>query len=283
MVLEMLDVVDWRITSQCNCSCEFCYASENRKALSNEDIMKIAEKICAIGVRYVCVSGGEPLLCPALPEVIKYFYEHGVKVFLSTNGSLYLERVDKIEPYIHKLSLPLDGYDAKSNTCGGRPEWAFDKVKEILDFYASSQSDLFIKVSTVLVKGNCNKAHLDKMRALLQKYNISQWKIYELVPEGRGADNYCELSVDYEKVVNDFIENTSENKFKITFVPESIRNSAYFIILSDGDVMVPAKAQNGYDEHVLGNILVDSIDDLKEKWLRNANYHNYVENLSLRK
>lgn len=59
----LLDVIDWRITSQCNCKCGMCYACDDNnttKELSEEQIDLIIDKIYQLNCKSICISGGEP-------------------------------------------------------------------------------------------------------------------------------------------------------------------------------------------------------------------------------
>jgi MoaA/NifB/PqqE/SkfB family radical SAM enzyme len=80
------------VTDACNASCEFC--NFRRSAASHRIYVSLngAEKAIAIlyrqGIRYLELFGGEPLLHPYLDDIIRYAFRKGMRVMITTNGSL---------------------------------------------------------------------------------------------------------------------------------------------------------------------------------------------------
>ena len=182
-----LSVIDWRITSQCNNNCKFCYG--NKDIISTQEVDKIIDFIKFSNCEAVCITGGEPLLDNNVYYIIEKLHKIGVAIYLSTIGTEFLANRKLIEPYISKLSLPLDGYDEQSNTINGRKANSFNIVKGILDYYKDSNPKFRIKIGTVLTKKNMFQEHFEKIFNFLSNYSvIKKWKIFELIPEGRGEE-----------------------------------------------------------------------------------------------
>ncbi|MBQ3110101.1 MAG: anaerobic ribonucleoside-triphosphate reductase activating protein [Clostridia bacterium] len=80
-------------TPGCNFRCPFCHNSSLVKSsqpqLTEEEILSFLKKRQGI-LEGVCITGGEPLIHPDLPEFIKKVKELGYKVKLDTNGSFPL-------------------------------------------------------------------------------------------------------------------------------------------------------------------------------------------------
>ena len=81
------------INNACNASCGFC--SFNLEVLPRSDwvFVPLAKAQAAIdilvkhGVRYLVITGGEPMLHPYLNDIIRYASDCGMVVILVTNGS----------------------------------------------------------------------------------------------------------------------------------------------------------------------------------------------------
>lgn len=78
-------------TRGCNFRCPFCHnaslvTSLNLPEYSEEEVLAFLKKRQGI-LDGVCITGGEPLLCPTLPGFIKKVKLLGYKVKLDTNGS----------------------------------------------------------------------------------------------------------------------------------------------------------------------------------------------------
>lgn len=285
-----LDVIDWRITTECDNACPVCYACNDTKyeELSEDQIDIIIEKLTKHTCKSICISGGEPTKSKNFDTIMQKLYKNGFSIFLSTNGYKYMDFKDEIEQYIEKLSLPLDGYDEESNKANGRNENSFQTVKKILDFYQKNTHCFPIKVSTVLSKKTCNEEYIEKMSEFLKKYNISIWKIYEFIPENRGKNYKRQFTATAQKIrsVQDWIKKNKSNfNFKIELVRRESRDSAYFIIQPNGDVIIPVDEQGKgvVNEQKLGNILDNDFDTIIEKWNSIVRKENYFSNIKSRK
>ena len=93
----------------CNLRCKYCdteYAFYEGKEMSIEDIMK---EIGDYKSKYVCVTGGEPLLQEETPNLLKTLLNNGYKVCLETNGSLDISDICKeFEKYGEDFVISLD-------------------------------------------------------------------------------------------------------------------------------------------------------------------------------
>ncbi|MGN0137275.1 MAG: 7-carboxy-7-deazaguanine synthase QueE [Candidatus Methanomethylophilaceae archaeon] len=78
-------------TVGCNLRCEWCdtqYSMDGGEEMSLDAIME------RIGdVKHVCVTGGEPMLQPEMPELLRRLVFAGKQVVLETNGSVDLSDV----------------------------------------------------------------------------------------------------------------------------------------------------------------------------------------------
>ena len=82
---------------------------------------KIADECAKFGSYIRCTGGGEPLLHPELPEMIKDAKEKGAKVWLNTNGSMFgpdslgIERLEKIiDSGVDVIEFSMDAADAET-------------------------------------------------------------------------------------------------------------------------------------------------------------------------
>lgn len=83
-------------TNLCNHNCIFCFYSnfriDNKVYLSREKLFELAEDFKKLGVKSVSlVGGGEPMLHPAIYELIRWFYENNILISITTNGSTFRE------------------------------------------------------------------------------------------------------------------------------------------------------------------------------------------------
>ena len=118
------------VTLECNDTCEFCsmwqndtfpkpalmepetkvsVPSENQEnGTANLFAGSILQKIKAQGVKYLNITGGEPLLRSDLDQILKQAKQLGFYTILTTNGILYSERARQIVGLVDELYFSLD-------------------------------------------------------------------------------------------------------------------------------------------------------------------------------
>lgn len=280
-------IIDWRITSCCNNTCGFCYAASDLKSVTSAQAEEVIRAIYKTNCDTVCITGGEPLLnADYAIEVMRKLQGLGITIFLSTNGTNYINNINSIEPLISKLSIPLDGFCEKTNQINGRSQDSFNVAKEILDLYKKKNHIFPIKVATVITKKNLNKSHFVGIYNLLKCYSIDLWKIYQFIPESRGIYNQKEYFVSDQEwncfvgELQPLLDNDAVNRqFNVAFTSRKERNSAYFIVQPDATVIIPIDNQSSICSEVrIGNLLTDNIDYVLSKWQEKVNDINVIGN-----
>lgn len=82
------------ITTHCNMRCPNCYRGCDQESIpqfheSLEEVKTNIDELIRIrNCHIISISGGEPLLHPELPEIIRYISSKGAKPWLHTNGVL---------------------------------------------------------------------------------------------------------------------------------------------------------------------------------------------------
>lgn len=286
--------IDWRITSACNNGCDFCYACADIPYLrTTEEIDRIFEKIKELNPNNICITGGEPTLHPLFDYIMQKCIANNLNIYLSTNGSNFCEKTKKYLDKISKLSLPLDGYNAESFAVNGRKRDWFNTTMLILEYLKSLENRprCMVKITTMLTQKNVlDRDGFEEIFHLLMNYPIDCWKIYQFIPEGRGALNKEQYLVGESdcEIVRTRIESLEfrENPdFYVDYPTRSDRNSAYFIIQPDGSVMVPMDNGDSSDvvtETTIGNLLVDDLDSILQKWNDNVSIDKYTLNTDRR-
>jgi len=104
------------VTTQCNLNCTYCEdfgARRNGEAViaTLEDAKKILTVIRK-GISNLWLTGGEPLLCPYILDLVTYARQelNFRELSLITNGTLLSEHLDLL-PFLDKLIISLDSTD----------------------------------------------------------------------------------------------------------------------------------------------------------------------------
>ena len=85
-------MVIWNVIRRCNLTCRHCYSLSNdtdfKGELSTEEALAVLDQLKAARVPAVIFSGGEPLLRPDLPVLLRRAKALGMHVSVSSNGTL---------------------------------------------------------------------------------------------------------------------------------------------------------------------------------------------------
>jgi 7-carboxy-7-deazaguanine synthase len=96
-------------TTACNLRCTYCdttYAYYDGQKMAREDVI---QEIAKYGAKYVCITGGEPLLQPDVLPLMKELCDRGFKVSLETSGGIDCAGVDLRVKKIIDVKTPDSG------------------------------------------------------------------------------------------------------------------------------------------------------------------------------
>jgi len=116
----------WDITGTCNLRCKHCYQFDRYEYdkrgryghdLTFEQARTVLERLVEAGVTAIHFLGGEPLLRPDLPELIRLAKQHGIYVSINTNGlPLTAAKAEQLAACgTDQLMVSLDGATAGTN------------------------------------------------------------------------------------------------------------------------------------------------------------------------
>lgn len=103
--------VNFFITSTCNLRCSYCYVAVNQGKLkepSLEEVKDTIDRLHALGTRYICLLGGEPLIRNDLPEIVDHILAKDMLVALNTNGTIMKRHLDTLKK-VHRIAISLEG------------------------------------------------------------------------------------------------------------------------------------------------------------------------------
>lgn len=208
-------VVAWNITRQCNFSCRHCYSDSGSFSAEDElgldQIKDSIDQMKALKVPVILLSGGEPLIHNHIFEIIDYIRSRGIRVSLSTNGSLIDEAAaQKIKDLgVSYVGISLDGLGA-TNDCLRGVNGAFEKaVTGIRNCLGVGQ-----KVGLRMTVYKENIAQIPQVLGFMEEENIDRICFYHLVPSGRGSEMKELLLTPEEtrRFVSELIDYTSALK-----------------------------------------------------------------------
>ncbi len=181
-------VVVWNFTKQCNLSCMHCYASAgSRKSPGEMDTAagrEFIRDLADFGVPVVLFSGGEPLFREDLFELASLAREHGMRVALSTNGTLITDEVARKISSVGfaEVGISLDGIGVKNDRFRGQDGAYEAALKGIRSCVA-----LGVRVSLRLTVTRFNHQEIPAIFHLIEREGIDRACFYHLAYSGRGG------------------------------------------------------------------------------------------------
>lgn len=182
------------VTDKCNLRCVYCMPEEGLpwlqrdEILSYEEIAEIIGVMAGLGLRRVRITGGEPLVRPDLPRLVRLLAETpGIdEVSLSTNAVLLAELATPLrEAGIQRINVSIDSLRAdRADAIARRP----GTLARALAGLSAAESVGFdpIKINCVVMRGRNDDELEDFARRTLER----PWHIrfIEVMPVGANLD-----------------------------------------------------------------------------------------------
>lgn len=180
-------VVVWTSTRTCNLHCAHCYTDSFDQPYPNElttaEATAMIDALASFGSPVLLVSGGEPLRRPDLPALAAHARARGMRVVVSTNGTLISQEVAQ--------SLAAAGVSYVGISVDGRPE-THDRFRGMRGAFAASMRGLAycraaeIKTGLRFTLTKRNVQDLPWLFDLMLEQDVHRLCIYHLAPTGRG-------------------------------------------------------------------------------------------------
>jgi MoaA/NifB/PqqE/SkfB family radical SAM enzyme len=156
------------ITDRCNLRCRYCFVDCDQKKdreLNTQEWLSLIDEMYDMGVRMICLMGGEPLLYQDIDEIIKYIHAKGIICDLTTNGLLVQKKIEAIK-YLDSLMISLDGDELANDT--NRGKGVYKRVLQAIQ--TACENGVIIRINCVLTKQN--KDSFEHILDLCDEYGL---------------------------------------------------------------------------------------------------------------
>lgn len=204
------------VTDRCNLRCMYCMPQGIKnipmpEILTFEEIRDICSVSAELGIKYIRLTGGEPLVRLGVEKLVKMIRDiEGIeRLTLTTNGVLLREKLPEL------ISAGIDGINISLDTTDRerfKRITGFDRLPEVLEsIYAAVDSGVNVKINTVILEEN-SKDFMELAR-LAQSLPVDV-RFIEMMPIGEGG-NYDSLSGE---AILDRLRNEYENVHPVSGV-----------------------------------------------------------------
>ena len=204
-----VDYLRISVTENCNLKCIYCIDDNilntyKNDILTDDEIVKIATECASLGIKKICITGGEPLVRKNIENLI--YRLNNIKeieeIYITTNGVLLNDKIEILkENGLTGVNISLDSL----NKDRFKKLTKFDKLKEVLlSIDKALELGLKVKINTVIVD-DINKDEIIDFVKLTKDKNIDI-RFIELMPIGAAKK--------YKGISNEEILNIIKNNFK---------------------------------------------------------------------
>ena len=183
--------VNFHLWEPCNMRCGFCFATFQdvkremnlpKGHLPQVDCISVVDQIAEFGFEKINFAGGEPTLCPWLPDLITRSKQHGMVTSIVTNGSKITDQwLNDLNGSLDWIGLSIDTVDPEKLRCLGRA--IAGKVPiietEYLDIIDEiKRREIRLKINTVVTSVTWEET----LHHSLEQRNLNVGNYYKLSP-----------------------------------------------------------------------------------------------------
>lgn len=173
----------WEVTMGCNMRCGHCGSSCTNPLpdeLTTAEALDLCDQLADLGLRWITLSGGEPLTRNDITDLVERLSKHGIAVNIITNGWLMKEDTAKRlkDNGISTIAISIDGTREIHNTI--RKEGAFEQAEQAFGILKSL--GITSGAVTTVTKQNINI--LSELKEELIRIGVDSWQLQIGLPMG---------------------------------------------------------------------------------------------------
>ena len=221
--------VNFHLWKPCNMKCRFCFATFQdigrdvlpKGHLPREACLAVVDALASAGFDKINFAGGEPTLCPWLPDLIRQAKELGCATSIVTNGSrITPEWLDQVDSHLDWATLSVDTVDAQKLEASGRTTrngpLSEDDYLGIIDML--KERGIRLKINTVVTRSNCD----EDLTGFIAKACPERWKLLQVLPVGGQNDGSVDDQViTPEQFARYVARNQGVEAMGVAVVPEN--------------------------------------------------------------
>jgi MoaA/NifB/PqqE/SkfB family radical SAM enzyme len=171
------------ITNACPQNCEYCYnRGRQGRVMDTETIKTAAAQLKGLGVTWLGLTGGEPLLNKDIAEIAaSVSRDCAVKLFTTGCTLTRQKAIDLKNAGLFSVSVSLDSSDEKEHDRGRRYKGAFNQALKAIELFRGV-GGIHVGVSSVLSREMVRSNRVEGFLHFLQGLSIDEAWLSEVKP-----------------------------------------------------------------------------------------------------
>ena len=191
------------VTHKCQCRCVHCSADpfidKAKHELSTDELKEVVDGTLDLGTNIIIFTGGEPLLRPDLPELIRYVDKDKAQVMIFTNGQFLTDaKVKEVaDAGLATLNISIDHADPKEhNRLRGIPG-LFESA--MAGARRARKAGILTGISTYATHETIADGSLERLLQFAQAEGFHETTVFDCIPSGRFLKQTDTILTDDER------------------------------------------------------------------------------------
>lgn len=223
--------VNFHLWEPCNMKCRHCFAKFQdvkremdlpKGHLPKQDCILVLDQIAEFGFEKINFAGGEPTLCPWLPDLIVRAKEHGMVTSIVTNGSRITDQwLNDLNGNLDWIGLSIDTVDPEKlirlgRAIGGKVPITAEEYLNIIG--EIKRHNIRLKINTVVTSVNWE----EDFTPFIQLARPERWKLLQALSVKGQNDAYIDdFAITMEQFETYVQRNHIVEDEGIRVIPES--------------------------------------------------------------
>ncbi|HWR14678.1 MAG TPA: radical SAM protein [Terriglobales bacterium] len=170
--ITTLPILILNLHGRCNCRCTMCdiWKRTESHELSLQTLHGLRDDLQRLKVKWVVLTGGEPLMHSDFPSVCTFLKSLGIRITLLTSGLLLERHCKSVCDHVDDCIISLDGPSAIHDQIRGVPG-ACDRIQRATNVIRGLRPDFTMSARTTVQKSNFD--HLRDTVATAQSLGLA--------------------------------------------------------------------------------------------------------------
>lgn len=152
--------VKMKVFYGCNLKCEMCnhWRETREPPVPSDRFKEVLNELAELGTKKIHISGGEPMLRPQVPDMVEQASALGIKVTMTTNGTLIDKAKAKrlVEGGLRGVNISIDSPIRKTHEKIRGVEGSFKATAKAVELFRryKHKGKLTIRINTVVSRTN---------------------------------------------------------------------------------------------------------------------------------